>query len=131
MAEGTPSEVAAAESLTGRYLRGALQLPRTRARQPQGWLVLAGARGHNLRQLKVQWPLGTLTCVTGVSGSGKSSLVSHTLHPLLAANCTVLSGDPCPIVLVLGSSRLRASSPVDQRPSAAPRARMRRPIRGC
>ena len=96
MAKGTPNEVAATESLTGRYLRGALQLPRTQARQPQGWLALSGARGHNLRQLDVQWPLGTLTCVTGVSGSGKSSLVSHTLHPLLAAKLHGAQRRPLP-----------------------------------
>lgn len=116
VAEGTPSEVAAAESLTGRYLRGALQLPRTRARRPQGWLVLAGARGHNLRQLDVQWPLGTLTCVTGVSGSGKSSLVSHTLHPLLAAKLHGAQRRPLPYSACTGVEQVERVVAVDQRP---------------
>ena len=116
VAEGTPSEVAAAESLTGRYLRGALQLPRTRARRPQGWLVLAGARGHNLRQLDVQWPLGTLTCVTGVSGSGKSSLVSHTLHPLLAAKLHGAQRRPLPYSTCTGVEQVERVVAVDQRP---------------
>lgn len=116
VAEGTPSEVAAAESLTGRYLRGALQLPRTRARRPQGWLVLAGARGHNLRQLDVQWPLGTLTCVTGVSGSGKSSLVSHTLHPLLAAKLHGAQRRPLPYSTCTGVEQVARVVAVDQRP---------------
>ena len=116
VAEGTPSEVAAAESLTGRYLRGALQLPRTQARQPQGWLVLAGARGHNLRQLEVQWPLGTLTCVTGVSGSGKSSLVSHTLHPLLAAKLHGAQRRPLPYGSCAGIEQVTRVIAVDQRP---------------
>lgn len=116
VAEGTPSEVAAAESLTGRYLRGALQLPRTRARRPQGWLVLAGARGHNLRQLDVQWPLGTLTCVTGVSGSGKSSLVSHTLHPLLAAKLHGAQRRPLPYSACTGVEQVARVVAVDQRP---------------
>lgn len=115
VAEGTPSEVAAAESLTGRYLRGALQLPRTRARRPQGWLVLAGARGHNLRQLDVQWPLGTLTCVTGVSGSGKSSLVSHTLHPLLAAKLHGAQRRPLPYSTCTGVEQVARVVAVDQR----------------
>ena len=115
-AEGTPGAVAAAESLTGRYLRGALQLPRTRARQPQGWLALAGARGHNLRQLDVQWPLGTLTCVTGVSGSGKSSLVSHTLHPLLAAKLHGAQRRPLPYSTCTGIEQLARVVAVDQRP---------------
>ena len=116
VAEGTPSKVAAAESLTGRYLRGALQLPRTRARRPQGWLVLAGARGHNLRQLDVQWPLGTLTCVTGVSGSGKSSLVSHTLHPLLAAKLHGAQRRPLPYSACTGVEQVARVVAVDQRP---------------
>ena len=116
VAEGTPGEVAATESLTGRYLRGALQLPRTRARQPQGWLALAGARGHNLRQLDVQWPLGTLTCVTGVSGSGKSSLVSHTLHPLLAAKLHGAQRRPLPYSTCTGVEQVARVVAVDQRP---------------
>ena len=116
VAEGTPSEVAATESLTGRYLRGALQLPRTQARQPQGWLVLSGARGHNLRQLDVQWPLGTLTCVTGVSGSGKSSLVSHTLHPLLAAKLHGAQRRPLPYNTCTGIEQVARVVAVDQRP---------------
>ncbi len=116
VAEGTPSEVAAAESLTGRYLRGALQLPRTRARQPQGWLVLSGARGHNLRQLEVKWPLGTLICVTGVSGSGKSSLVSHTLHPLLAAKLHGAQRRPLPYDSCTGIEQVTRVVAVDQRP---------------
>lgn len=115
-AEGPPSEVAAAESLTGRYLREALQLPRTRARRPQGWLTLAGACGHNLRQLDVQWPLGTLTCVTGVSGSGKSSLVSHTLHPLLAAKLHGAQRRPLPYSACTGIEQLARVVAVDQRP---------------
>lgn len=116
VAEGTPSEVAAAESLTGRYLRGTLQLPRTQARQPQGWLVLSGARGHNLRQLEVQWPLGTLICVTGVSGSGKSSLVSHTLHPLLAAKLHGAQRRPLPYSACTGIEQVARVVAVDQRP---------------
>ena len=116
VAEGPPSEVAAAESLTGRYLRGALQLPRTRARRPQGWLTLAGAGGHNLRQLDVQWPLGTLTCVTGVSGSGKSSLVSHTLHPLLAAKLHGAQRRPLPYSACTGIEQIARVVAVDQRP---------------
>ena len=116
VAEGPPREVAATESLTGRYLRGARQLPRTRARRPQGWLVLAGACGHNLRQLEVKWPLGTLTCVTGVSGSGKSSLVSHTLHPLLAAKLHGAQRRPLPYGSCAGAEQVARVVAVNQRP---------------
>jgi len=88
VAAGTPAAVMANPgSLTGRYLSGELQvMPPNgqRRRQPQGWLTVVGARLHNLKEIDARFPLGALTCVTGVSGSGKSSLVSQTLFPALA-----------------------------------------------
>jgi excinuclease ABC subunit A len=88
VAVGTPDQVTAnPASLTGRYLSGELRVtaPNGRERRaPQGWLSVVGARLHNLKGIDVRFPLGVLTCVTGVSGSGKSSLVSQTLHPALA-----------------------------------------------
>jgi excinuclease ABC subunit A len=85
---GTPEAVMAdPHSLTGRYLSGELQVtpPNGQARrEPQGWLTLVGARLHNLKRIDARFPLGVLTCVTGVSGSGKSSLVAQTLHPALS-----------------------------------------------
>jgi len=76
------------DSLTGRYLRGDLAVtsPNGRRRPVNGkWLTVIGARQNNLKGLTVRFPLGLFTCVTGVSGSGKSSLVAQTLHPALAA----------------------------------------------
>jgi excinuclease ABC subunit A len=74
--------------LTGRYLSGELSVVAPNGqhrREPSnGSLVLCGARLHNLKQIDVRFPLGVLTCVTGVSGSGKSSLVAETLYPALA-----------------------------------------------
>ncbi|HSJ57758.1 MAG TPA: excinuclease ABC subunit UvrA, partial [Anaerolineae bacterium] len=88
VAEGTPAQVMAnPASLTGRYLSGQLSVcsPNGRRRPTNGkWLTVAGARQHNLRDLTVRFPIGLFTCVTGVSGSGKSSLISQTLHPALA-----------------------------------------------
>jgi excinuclease ABC subunit A len=88
VAEGTPEQIIAnAKSLTGRYLSGELEVcsPNGRRRPVNGkWLSLLGARQNNLKSLEVRFPLGLFTCVTGVSGSGKSSLVSQTLHPALA-----------------------------------------------
>jgi excinuclease ABC subunit A len=74
-------------SLTGRYLRGEVQVtsPNGQRRPTNGkWLSVVGARQNNLKNLEVRFPLGLFTCVTGVSGSGKSSLVAQTLHPALA-----------------------------------------------
>ncbi|MGH7790136.1 MAG: excinuclease ABC subunit UvrA [Candidatus Binatia bacterium] len=87
VAEGTPAEVLAnPASLTGRYLSGALEIavPLQR-RAGSGWnLTVKGARHNNLRNVTVDFALGTMTCVTGVSGSGKSSLVIDTLYKALA-----------------------------------------------
>jgi len=75
------------ESLTGQYLNRALIVhsPHEKRRPVNGkWLTLAGARRNNLKNITARFPLGLFTCVTGVSGSGKSSLVAQTLQPLLA-----------------------------------------------
>jgi excinuclease ABC subunit A len=88
VAAGTPEKVMAdPASMTGQYLSGKLRVasPNGRERrEPQGWLALIGARLHNLKEISARFPLGLMTCVTGVSGSGKSSLVAQTLSPALA-----------------------------------------------
>ncbi len=86
VAAGTPAQVCAcADSLTGQYLCGKrfIPVPKTR-RAPTGWLTVRGARENNLKNLDVPFPLGVFTCVTGVSGSGKSSLVNEILYKTLA-----------------------------------------------
>ena len=88
VAAGTPEAVMAnPNSLTGRYLSGELQVASPNGkerREPKGWLTVVGARLHNLKGIDVHFPLGLFTCVTGVSGSGKSSLVAQTLSPALS-----------------------------------------------
>ena len=86
VAAGTPAQIAASsESLTGAYLRGSrmIELPQERRRPERGSITLRGATANNLKDVTVSVPIGTLTVVTGVSGSGKSSLVTDTLAPAL------------------------------------------------
>src|SRR5206468_9349796 len=86
VAEGTAAEVEAVkESLTGQFLAGTrrIDVPAER-RRPTGYVDIVGAAAHNLRGIDVRIPLGTLTCVTGVSGSGKSSLVNEVLYKAIA-----------------------------------------------
>ena len=73
------------ESVTGKYLSGKLQIPLPEERKkPTGWLKVTGAQENNLKKVSVEIPLGIMTCVTGVSGSGKSSLVNEILYKRLA-----------------------------------------------
>ena len=86
VAQGTVEDIKACpESLTGQYLSGKkkIAVPQQR-RTPAGWLTIHGAQEHNLKNIDVQVPLGVLCCVTGVSGSGKSSLVNEILYKHLA-----------------------------------------------
>ena len=88
VAVGTPAEIMACErSITGAYLSGRLkiEIPAVRRKGNGNYLRIFGARHNNLKGIDVSVPLGTLTCVTGVSGSGKSSLVNGILYPYLAS----------------------------------------------
>jgi excinuclease ABC subunit A len=121
VASGTPAEVAAnAESLTGRYLSGILKVSGrngSQRRQPHnGSLRLAGARLHNLKDVTVAFPLGTLICVTGVSGSGKSSLVTETLHPALARALHKAQSQPGPYASLEGLEHLDKVIDITQDP---------------
>jgi excinuclease ABC subunit A len=117
---GTPAEVSADQnSLTGNYLSGrlAIELPASRRRVAKTRMIqLEGASVHNLRDIDVEFPLGTLTCISGVSGSGKSSLVVDTLVPALARKLNGAVAKPGPYKALRGASKLERLIHVDQSP---------------
>ena len=89
VAHGTPQEVMKNEkSITGAYLSGKrkIEVPKTRRKGNKKYLEIKGAKENNLKNISVKIPLGTLTCITGVSGSGKSSLVNEILYKAVATN---------------------------------------------
>ncbi len=89
VAAGTPAEIMANKaSLTGKYLSGTLEIPVPAKRIPvdeSAMLTLSGAQGNNLKNITAHFPVGLMTCVTGVSGSGKSTLINDTLYKVAAA----------------------------------------------
>jgi excinuclease ABC subunit A len=121
--QGTPAELEASpDSRTGDWLAGRRTLnTSSKRRTPQGWLKLRGARGNNLRDVTVEFPLGVLCLVTGVSGAGKSTLVNHTLYPAVA-RCLQKESDtaelPPPLEYgdVLGTGQLESVVHIDQSP---------------
>ncbi|MCA9650178.1 MAG: excinuclease ABC subunit UvrA [Myxococcales bacterium] len=119
VAQGSPVELLRHEgSLTGAYLSGRLRIPvPPQRRSPRGpALVLGGARGNNLRGVTLRVPLGLLTCVTGVSGSGKSSLVIDTLLPELRRELNGAMGRGLPHKGITGLRHLDKVIYVDQSP---------------
>ena len=118
--DGDPRGLADAQTPTGDAMR-ARGPARTTRRTPSGWLTLRGARGHNLKHIDVRFPTGVLTCITGVSGSGKSSLVGETLFPALtralaARALPVQAEETLPYDGLDGSDDVTAVMHVDQGP---------------
>ena len=98
VATGTAKQIMECKnSITGAYLSGKIKIPvPTTRRKPTGWIKVKGARENNLKNIDVDFPLGVITCVTGVSGSGKSSLVNEILHKHLAKSLNrarIVAGD--------------------------------------
>jgi excinuclease ABC subunit A len=118
VASGPPNEALEGDSLTGRYVRGDLVLEEGRGRSVggRGWLRLYGVRGHNLSIEQVDFPLGNLVGISGVSGSGKSSLVHETLYPLLAGRLQASERRPLPCAAIEGTEGVARVVAVDQRP---------------
>jgi excinuclease ABC subunit A len=120
VAQGTPEQVAADPgSITGRYLAGLEQVRAPNGgtrRKPSGWLEVCGARLFNLKNITARFPLGVLTCVTGVSGSGKSSLVAETLYPALTRALHGAQSTPGPHDRIAGLEQLDKVINITQEP---------------
>ena len=118
IAAGTAEEIMQVEeSVTGQYLSGKKCIPvPTVRRKPTGWLKVKGARENNLKNIDVDFPLGVLTCVTGVSGSGKSSLVNEILYKRLAKDLNRARCIPGKHKDILGMDQLDKVIDIDQSP---------------
>ncbi len=118
VAQGTAKEIMDnPNSITGAYLSGKLQIPvpKTR-RKPTGYLTVKGAAQNNLRRINVKVPLGVMTCVTGVSGSGKSSLVNEIIYKYLAKKLNRARTIPGKFDQMLGLEQLDKVINIDQSP---------------
>ena len=125
VAAGTAEEIMACpESVTGAYLSGKLCIPvPERRRTPSGWLTVKGAEENNLKKIDVEIPLGVMTCVTGVSGSGKSSLINEILYKTLAKKLNRARTIPGKNRSIQGTEQLDKVISIDQSPiGRAPRS---------
>ncbi len=116
--QGTPEEMLKSNTLTAQYLNGKKSIdPVLPRRSGSGkTLELKGCTGHNLRNVDFTLPLGTLTCVSGVSGSGKSSLVNRTLQPILSKHFYRSNQEPLPYREITGIENIDKVVTVDQSP---------------
>lgn len=115
---GTPKDMLKANTLTADYINGAkkIEIPKERRKGNGNKITLRGATGNNLKNVTASIPLGTLTCVTGVSGSGKSSLINGTLQPILSQHFYKSLTDPLPYKSIDGIEHINKVISVDQSP---------------
>ena len=116
---GTPEEAMQGHSITCDYLNGTRQIevPKTRRKPLEGqYLTINGASGHNLKNITLKLPLGVMTCITGVSGSGKSSLINETLTPILSKKFYRSVKEPLPYTSIEGLEHIDKIIEIDQAP---------------
>lgn len=115
---GTPGEMLQAKTLTAAYLNGLQEIavPAERRKGNGKFITIHGARGNNLKKVDAIFPLGTMICVTGVSGSGKSSLINRTLQPILSQHFYRSLEDPLPYDSIDGIEHVDKVVNVDQSP---------------
>jgi excinuclease ABC subunit A len=118
VAYGSPAEIKTFNTLTSSYLNKKKKfiIPETRRKGNGKFLTITGASGHNLRNVDMVLPLGTFICVTGVSGSGKSSLINQTLHPALAKKFYNSGKTPLPYKDISGLENIDKVIEVSQSP---------------
>jgi excinuclease ABC subunit A len=118
VAYGNPKELMKSDTMTASYLsnKKKLIIPDKRRKGNGNFLKLSGASGHNLHNVDVNLPLGTFICITGVSGSGKSSLINQTLHPALAKKFHNSGKQPLPYREITGMEHLDKVIEVNQSP---------------
>jgi excinuclease ABC subunit A len=116
--QGTFKEMLKTNTLTARYLSGKTSIPQPEQRRMGNGkhLVIKGARGNNLKNVTLDIPLGTLTCIAGVSGSGKSSLINGTLRPILTRHFYRSKEEPLPYDTIEGIEHIDKVVTVDQEP---------------
>lgn len=116
--QGTPGKMLKSHTLTADYLNGvkAIQVPETRRKGNGKYIELKGASGHNLKDVNLKLPLGMFVCVTGVSGSGKSSLINGTLQPILSREFYRSMQEPLPYKEIKGIENVDKIVTVDQSP---------------
>lgn len=115
---GTPEEMLKVDTLTSAYLNGKKEIavPQERRKGNGKFITIRGASGNNLKQVDVSFPLGMLICVTGVSGSGKSSLINGTLQPILSQHFYRSLEEPLPYRSIEGIENIDKVVNVDQSP---------------
>ena len=117
---GTPDDLLKTDTLTAKYLRGDVEIPVYRDTETPNssdkWLTLSGCTGNNLKNVTVTIPLGKMVCVTGVSGSGKSSLINQTLYPILSQRFYRSKAQPLPYKNLEGVQHIDKVINVDQAP---------------
>jgi len=114
----TYEDLTSVDSLTTKYLKGekSIEIPKVRRKGNGNFLELTGASGHNLKNVNLKIPLNTLCCVTGVSGSGKSSLINQTLYPILLQHFYNGVKKPLPYKKIAGLEHLDKVIEIDQSP---------------
>jgi len=117
-AAGKPDTILKANTITAKYLRGEKKIEIPAKRRPGNgkFITIRGASGHNLKKIDISFPLGLMICVTGVSGSGKSSLVNETLYPALSRHFYKSEKKPLTYKSIEGISEIDKVIEVDQSP---------------